>query len=56
MNNNADLDNGVYHKVENEDEKKDEDKKSQRSDDSLHTSFNKESSIRSDDDEEIQRI
>lgn len=61
MNNNADLDNGVYHKVENEEEKKEDDNKDQplkthhSSDDSLKGSFNKET-IRSEEDEESQRI
>ncbi len=64
MNNNADLDNGVYHKVEEQEEEKKNDGKGggdnnkkdhENSDDSLQSSFNKES-IRSEEDEEMERI
>jgi len=56
MNNNADLDNGVYHKVDEEEKKEEENKEqnthnSRSSDDSLKGSFNKET-IRSEEDEE----
>lgn len=56
INNNAELDNGVYHKFA-EDENKEEEKKKDldSSDDSLRTSFNRET-IRSDDDEEEKRV
>ena len=56
LNNNKELDNGVYHKCEEEDGKDKKDNKLGESDDSLQSSFNKESSMRSDDDEETIRI
>lgn len=56
INNNAELDNGVYHKYE-EEENKEEEKKNDldSSDDSLRTSFDKET-IRSDESAEEKRI
>lgn len=57
QNNNAELDNGVYHKLEEEEDKKNADKKGlNSSDDSLQSSFNKESSLKSDEDDEAERI
>lgn len=66
INNNAELDNGVYHKLEDENEQqevnKDKIKVEQKQNegagglDSLENSFNKESSMKSDDEEESRRI
>ena len=59
INNNAELDNGVYHKFaedEKEEEQKGKDKANNSSDDSLQSSFNKETSMRSDDDEEVKSV
>lgn len=57
VNNNAELDNGVYHKfAEEEEEKNNKKDEINESDDSLQSSFNKESSLKSDDDEEARRI
>lgn len=47
---NAELDNGVYHKVE--EEEKDQAPKANNGEDSLQNSFNKPSSIKSSDEEE----
>lgn len=58
INNNAELDNGVYHKLDEEEEKATECKLKKdlnSSDDSLQTSFAKET-IQSDEDEEEKRI
>ena len=54
VNNNAELDNGVYHK--NEEEEGGKEQKKEDSDDSLQSSFNKETSLRSDEDEEAMRV
>jgi hypothetical protein len=53
INNTAELDNGVYHKFE---EEKVEEKKDPNSDDSLQSSFNKESSLRSNEEDEELRL
>lgn len=54
INNNAELDNGVYHKFAEEEDNKEAEKGKNKdlesSDDSLQTSFNRESSLKSDDD------
>jgi hypothetical protein len=51
-NNNAELDNGVYHKLEEEEAKAPESKKLDEGIDSLQSSFNKETSMKSDDEDE----
>ena len=60
MNNNADLDNGVYHKFAEEEENKDKNQAPKNTElssvDSLQSSFNKESSLKSDSDEERKVI
>lgn len=70
INNNAELDNGVYHKLEEGEDEKNNDvagaegandlkkelKDNEVGEDSLQSSFNKESSMKSDDDEESMRI
>jgi hypothetical protein len=56
VNNNAELDNGVYHKFAEEEKgegAKDSKNKGNDSDDSLQSSFNKETSMNADDDEEL---
>lgn len=61
INNNAELDNGVYHKLEEEEAKENEIANKnkplhQAGEDSLQSSFNKTSSMKSDDNEESLRI